>query len=575
MRKIIISLTTAFPSVGLRAIKISLNSFFCFLSVVVLQVPLSASGPVVGVRGQDVLVDGSPVRLWGVRVASATQSEVLTEQLIANLDDYRAHGVNAITVFYQGSSGGYSDPFSPDGMSIDPSHQARMERIVAACAERGMIVIVGIFYQRSDQPRLQDWEAVREAVRTVARALQPHRNVIINLANEQSSARYDGLPWRRVRVPGDLLALARLVRQEDPDRLIGAGGYEFGHNVTLALADEIDLLLYDQNGPEPTPAALAQRFREAGITKPIVNVELFGAWTRESRPAGVYTEATKAEYYRAIDEAILTPGHGIFFHSSPWLQATTEPEAQIRFDLGGKGTADDPGIRWYFEYLRDRLCAQVIFYEDFENEISMGREGSGHDLVRAPVRAGQQAYKATLEEGKDRTELKIDMCNDCIRWAGVSIYIPSDASRQWTSLVQYHLKPGSVGWHAPSFQLTMHDDKLSIRTYSRNGPLPSRTIGDVRYDTWEDFVFCGKYSTGDDGYLRVWRNGEKVYDESGRTVQPGRGDWFFKMGVYIGVGNESDKTYSVFFDEVRIGDETSSLEDVSPRGQSHNAMDKR
>lgn len=167
------------------------------------------------------------------------------------------------------------------------------------------------------------------------------------------------------------------------------------------------------------------------------------------------------------------------------------------------------------------------------------------------------------------------MCNDCIRWVGVSIYIPSDASRQWTSLVQYHLKPGSVGWHAPSFQLTMHDDKLSIRTYSRNGPLPSRTIGDVRYDTWEDFVFCGKYSTGDDGYLRVWRNGEKVYDESGRTVQPGRGDWFFKMGVYIGVGNESDKTYSVFFDEVRIGDETSSLEDVSPRGQSHNAMDKR
>ncbi|MCA1964046.1 MAG: hypothetical protein LDL31_08905, partial [Prosthecobacter sp.] len=122
----------------------------------------------------------------------------------------------------------------------------------------------------------------------------------------------------------------------------------------LGRAPEVDALLYDHNKTEPSPAELATRYREAGITKPIVNVELFGAWTREHRPAGVYSDEAKQQHYRAIDEALQTPGHFLFFHSSPWLQASTEPDAKVRFDLGGKGTPDDRGIRWYFEHLKSR-----------------------------------------------------------------------------------------------------------------------------------------------------------------------------------------------------------------------------
>lgn len=214
--------------------------------------------------------------------------------------------------------------------------------------------------------------------------------------------------------------------------------------------------------------------------------------------------------------------------------------------------------------LLSHVHSGLIYYNGFENGLSLNTEGTGHEIVGSPTRSGNKAYRATLDEGKTRTEVKLDMCSDCVRWAGVSIYIPFDVSRQWTSLVQYHLKPGSVGWHAPTFQLTMLNDQLGLRFYGRNGPLPSRIIGSVQYDQWDDFVFCSKYSTEDDGFLRVWRNGIKVYDETGQTVQTGRGEWFFKMGVYIGLGNKSDKTYSVFFDELRIGDENSSFEIVSP-----------
>lgn len=325
---------------------------------------LVASAPAahLAIRGDGFTLDGRPLKLWGVRVASATQSDALADHLIANLDDYRAHGVTAITVFYMGSLGGSADPFTPDGTGIDPEHQARMERILRAAAARDLVVIVGIFYQRVARASLRDWTAAQQAVRTVAAALRPHRHVLINPANEQGSDHYDAQPWKNVREPAALLELCRLIKETDPQRLVGAGGYSAANNETIGRSPLVDALLYDHNRPAPTPAELFARYRAAGIAKPIVNVELFGSWTREHRPAGVYADAAKAEHLRAIDDAVRTPGHHLFFHSSPWLQATTEPGTPIRFDLGGNGTAADPGIRWYFEALKIKSTPPAATY---------------------------------------------------------------------------------------------------------------------------------------------------------------------------------------------------------------------
>ena len=57
--------------------------------------------------------------MWGVRVASATQRNNYTNSLISNLDDYKAAGINSISVFLQGSSGGYNDPFENGGLEIE------------------------------------------------------------------------------------------------------------------------------------------------------------------------------------------------------------------------------------------------------------------------------------------------------------------------------------------------------------------------------------------------------------------------------------------------------------------------
>jgi hypothetical protein len=252
-----------------------------------------------------------------------------------------------------GSSGGYSDPFSPDGAGLDPDHRKRMDRIIRECDRRGMAVIAGIFYQRADPPSLRGWEAAKRAVRTAAEALKPHRNVILNIANEQNSGNYAKLPWSRVRNTEDVLELCRIARAADPERIVGAGGYDHDKNEILGKAGEVNVLLFDTNGPEPGSGELYDRFVKAGIEKPMVNVETFGGWTRQFLPQGVFPEEVKAVYRREVDDAARRRGLYLHFHNNPWCQAAAGA-GRSRYDLAGDGTAASPGIRWYFDYVRSK-----------------------------------------------------------------------------------------------------------------------------------------------------------------------------------------------------------------------------
>jgi hypothetical protein len=309
-----------------------------------------ALGATLEIKGRTFTLDGKPFDMWGIRVAGASQSQAFTDQLIEQLDTYREHGVNTVSVYYMGCSAAYSDPFSPDGRSIDPDHQRRMEAILRACDQRGMVAIVGVFYQRSDAPRLKDWEAARTAVETVATSLRPHRNAILNIANEQNSTRYQRMPWARVMNPDDVIELARVARAAAPRLIVGAGGYDHAKNESIGRAAEIDTLLFDTNGPQDSGQLFA-RFRDAGVNKPMVNVETFGAWTAKFLPQGVFPDEARRAYLSEIAAAAQHEGLYLHFHNNPWCQPTPA-QGRVRYDLGGSGTPDDPGIRWYFDAVR-------------------------------------------------------------------------------------------------------------------------------------------------------------------------------------------------------------------------------
>lgn len=307
--------------------------------------------PHLTIQADRFLLDGKPIDLMGIRVSSGTWNQAQTDHLIAQLDDYKAHGVNAITVFYQGCAGKNYDPFSPDGKSVDPGHQARMNQIIEAAAQRNMIVIVGVFYQRAPIT-LRDSAAVREALRTVTRSLQPYSNIIINVCNEQNSPN-----WNKYAAvydftdPNNIIKLCRIVHEADPHRLVGGGGYDHPKNAQIGRSKDVDVLLFDTAGFERS-GDLYRRFTNEGVTgKPMLNVETFGGITKRY-PRGIFDPELKQHYYNEIDDGVAIPGLGVFFHNNPWCQSEDEP---MRYDLAGQGTSDDPGIRWYFQYLQKRL----------------------------------------------------------------------------------------------------------------------------------------------------------------------------------------------------------------------------
>ena len=311
------------------------------------------------VEGELFSLDGKPFDMWGVRVASASQTEKYTQSLIANLDDYKASGINCISVFLQGSSGGYSDPFEKGGLSIDIAHFNRISRIIEACAKRDMVVIAGIFYQRTIRnPKVCNLKTetdIRNAVVTATKLLKPYKNVILNIANEQNSTNYNAFKGFDFNNPENIVMLCKLAKNIDPERIVGGGGYHDSSNVLIGKSEHVDVLLFDTFDDDVAKGHSSgwhfNYFKNEGVPfKPIVNVEIFGGWTQKFIPQGVYTDDGKDQHFIEIEDAKTIPGLYVHFHSNPWFQGVAQ-KFENHFDLGGDGSSENPGVRWFFENL--------------------------------------------------------------------------------------------------------------------------------------------------------------------------------------------------------------------------------
>ena len=352
--------------------RLSKCTFFLLLSLFWTAQALSGE-TVLQIDGDRFRVNDELIHMMGIRTASASIEESYTAELIEYLPTYKNYGINAVTVFLQGSSGGSFDPFTSDGRAIDADHLARMKRIVEAADEHGMVVIVGIFYQMSKgggEPNLEDWAASQEAVRTVVSEFTGYTNIIINIANEQNSSNYRGFAWEDVMDPEGIIEMCAIVHEEDPTMLCGGGGYDHDHNEVIGLSDEIDVLLFDTLGPDQDKYSgeLFQDFVNAGITdKPIVNVETFGGWTKNygfggTADQGVFPDSAKNHYFQEIADGVSISGLSVFMHNNPWYQGVSTGDENM-FGLAlngssGEGTDENPGVTWYYERLLEEIVAR-------------------------------------------------------------------------------------------------------------------------------------------------------------------------------------------------------------------------
>lgn len=202
-------------------------------------------------------------------------AEANTDRFIAQLPTYRAHGLRAVGVNFQGGSPeGYSQAqpwrnsaYDADG-SLRPDYAARMGRVIDACDALGMAVILGLFYFGQDE-RLADEAAVIRAVDEVTDWLveRGDRNVLIEIGNEVDLDRLLERPHYEhtiLRVErGD--ELVRRVQERSAGRLDTPAGRLLvstsqggGQALAPEIAGVVDFVLLHGNGVED-PAGISRQ----------------------------------------------------------------------------------------------------------------------------------------------------------------------------------------------------------------------------------------------------------------------------------------------------------------------------
>ncbi len=154
-----------------------------------------------------------------------------TDSLIKSLPSWYEYGLRAITVGMQGGGPCFTiantsidnNPFSKDGTTTDPVYLERMERIINACDEIGMVVIVSYFYG-SQAERIEDDDSIMRVVKNMSNWLRDKKftNVIIEIANEHDVGQFKCHPI--LFTQKGVATLIEIAKRESGGMLVGCSG---------------------------------------------------------------------------------------------------------------------------------------------------------------------------------------------------------------------------------------------------------------------------------------------------------------------------------------------------------------
>ena len=273
----------------------------------------------------------------GLRCSNALISDATTDQLISYLDAFAIYGINTVSVFFMGSRFGDVKGYREDA-SLSPDHAARMARIIQAADARAMVVLVGCLYWGSSTAKWSSWSqaqadaAIRNTVEWLA--TNSYRNVFVDVDNEGMALRAKGFDNRSMLLAG---------KKVDAGTVIGT-------NYRGDPPPEADIALHHSKRAPGKPYIESEGSPPDGM--PVKG----GYWGEYSKAnglyaylnIGVYTEDMKNSQKLATRDH-LSGGMG-YMLASTWLQAPAPQGPNQR--PGGVGTPDDPGIRWWLEFLR-------------------------------------------------------------------------------------------------------------------------------------------------------------------------------------------------------------------------------
>ena len=323
-----------------RVIGSRLVMFAVFLTVALFE-PVYAGRYVFSVRGEKTYLNGREFLVKGLRCSNALISDSAAEQLIANLDTFASYGVNTVSVYFMGSRFGDVKGYNKDG-SLNPIYSNRMGRIIEAADRRGMVVLVGCLYWGGSRSKWEGWgqEQANAAIANTVRWLKDnnYRNVLVDIDNEGMAHRARGFDNRQMVMAGKRV-------------------------------DRLCIIATNFKGAPPAEADLGIHFSKKAAGKPYIDSES----TPSNAPGGYWGSYSKVKgYYNYINIGIyseqmkqnqiaktiehLDNGRG-YMCASTWLQCVPPYGPNNR--PGGDGSKDQPGIRWWLEFLRKRYGPYV------------------------------------------------------------------------------------------------------------------------------------------------------------------------------------------------------------------------
>lgn len=256
------------------------------------------------------------------RFGRSFEPESNTDQMIASLQEWYDAGLRAFTVGVQGGGPCFSlplesidnNPYGKDGKQIDPAYLKRLGKVIDAADERGMVVIVSLFYGAQSR-YLEDDNAVERATHAICKWLgkRGDQNVIIEIANEHNTGAYEC--HKVLHQENGILRLIEIAKKESGGMPVGCS--ETGGNFSERIAQASDVILI--HGNEVTRNQFYNIIRKAKAIKParpIVTNEdsqalsQMGVTFKTGVSWGYYNNMTKQE--PPVDWGI-TKGEDMFF----------------------------------------------------------------------------------------------------------------------------------------------------------------------------------------------------------------------------------------------------------------------
>ena len=204
---------------------------------------------------------------WAYADSGTWDAERNVSEFIAAMPEWKARGLLAVTVNFQGGSPeGYSktQPWETGafnaGGELRREFTERMRRVLDAADANGMAVILGCFYFGQDQ-RLRDEAAVLKALDEATEWVLDGgwRNVLIEVNNECNVAAYDHAVLKAERVH-ELIERVRKT-ERDGRRLLAGTSYGGGAVPRENVVRVSDFLLLHGNGVKQ-PSRIAEMVRQ-------------------------------------------------------------------------------------------------------------------------------------------------------------------------------------------------------------------------------------------------------------------------------------------------------------------------